>query len=954
MPAGGGLISSIVGRHVGPYRILARLGGGAMATVYKAADTRDGATAALKVLLPDADATVRERFRLEAQTARALEHPHIVRTLAVGGPDGATAHVATSLDATYIAMELVEGEDLGSLLDRVHVLTATDAAALLAPVARALAYAHSRNVVHRDVKPSNILLKRAAPGQPGSARITVLDDPVVPLLSDFGIARALDAPELTSAGRTIGTPAYMSPEQCAGTREIDGRADIYALGAVLYRALVGRSPYQGTTTQILYAHVYDPLTLPEEVLRTLPPVLVEVLRRALAKEPDDRYATADEMAEDLDVGSGRAGLGERSRATAAVLPTPPEFSTMTMPDLAAAPDAATTSRPHVLVPAPARQFAPPPSPDAPSGAGAPQAPEPQAARGALPAVPHAPPRAAAAGMPPRRVRWRGPLVGLSLALPLFLILGTATAALLDMGPWRARPEATAPSVAAASPETTPGEIAADADASPASGAPADSTPVAPLALTPTTTSTPTPVPSATPVATPAGDINAYWADAQDAFDARDWQEAESWLTLVQRIDPGFEQAPVTAMRYTSAMQLGAGATRSGDFGAARDAFARAVALAPDQSSAQALLRTTQEMIAAEANGGEAALEQARGDLRTAHTSYGAALVSRSQFCDASDHLDAALALVADTEAERYATEIRGQCALLLEAQADQKTLESLTGRLLYSTEVGDGQYRIYLLDAASGARSTWVIDHGRQAAMAPDGLRIAFHSTRNDAIGLAAFDLNAGLDPAARSLLYTQEPGDASDSPPTWNQSGTRLIFARTDPATGRSRIMTMPADGNAAPQEITLGKTPAWSWANDLVAYNGVDTNGANPGLYLMRADGTDPVTLTGNGNDIRPAWAPDGGTVYFMSNGRSGNWDVYRVGLPSGTVLQMTDIPTQEGLPAVSPDGKFVAFVSDRGGTWNIWVKPTESSGSRVLLLAPVEGTLTNWLEHNLQWIP
>jgi serine/threonine-protein kinase len=138
---------------------------------------------------------------------------------------------------------------------------------------------------------------------------------VTPLLSDFGVARFLDAPELTSTGRTVGTPAYMAPEQCAGKRDVDGRADIYALGTVLYRCVTGRLPFAGTVTQILHAHVYEPLMIDNEVLQRLPPALVEILRRSLAKNPDDRYATAGEMAEALALAAGRTPQRRATRAS---------------------------------------------------------------------------------------------------------------------------------------------------------------------------------------------------------------------------------------------------------------------------------------------------------------------------------------------------------------------------------------------------------------------------------------------------------------------------------------------------------------------------------------------------------------------------------------------------------------------------------------------------------------
>ena len=272
------------------YRVVDRLGGGAMATVYRAVDIESNQEVALKVLAPGADDILRERFRVEARTVSVLSHPHIVQTLRVGQVQNGFP---------YIAMELVEGDSLATLLERQNQLSVADSCLLLEPIARALSYAHSHHVVHRDVKPSNILLRHVPPGTPNSIQLAALPTPIIPLLSDFGIARALDAPELTTVGRTIGTPAYMSPEQCAGTRNLDGRADIYSLATVLYRCLVGRPPFMGATTQILHAHVYEALTIPELVAQILPPAMLSILQRALQKNPDDRYADMALFANDV-------------------------------------------------------------------------------------------------------------------------------------------------------------------------------------------------------------------------------------------------------------------------------------------------------------------------------------------------------------------------------------------------------------------------------------------------------------------------------------------------------------------------------------------------------------------------------------------------------------------------------------------------------------------------------
>ena len=305
--------------QIGRFLVGKRLGSGGAASVYQAYDQIQERVVALKILLPGADAAVRSRFQQEAHTVARLRHPHIVQTFQVGDAAGE--------GSAYIAMELVDGDSLAQLLKRRGRLSVAESCNLLAPIARALHYAHQQDIVHRDVKPSNILLRPVNPEAFGSiprdghalsavyeaeqiligssadgvnAAGPATDElPVAPLLSDFGIARALDMPELTNVGRTIGTPAYMAPEQCASSREVTGRADIYSLGAVLFRCLVGRPPFTGTTTQILHAHVYASLSLPDDLLASLPPELIEVLRRSLAKTQQERYTVARDMADEL-------------------------------------------------------------------------------------------------------------------------------------------------------------------------------------------------------------------------------------------------------------------------------------------------------------------------------------------------------------------------------------------------------------------------------------------------------------------------------------------------------------------------------------------------------------------------------------------------------------------------------------------------------------------------------
>ncbi|MEZ4673265.1 MAG: serine/threonine-protein kinase [Caldilineaceae bacterium] len=201
----------MIGHKVGNVQIEERLGTGAMAAIYRGLDTTTGAQVAVKVLNATADDISPSTVSHGSAHGSALQHPHIVQLIDSG---------QTEQGITYIVMTLVMGEDLGSFLEKHHKLTVADTCRLLLPIADALAYAHAAGVIHRDVKPGNILLQRVAAGTPNSIQLTDSADAVIPLLSDFGIARALDAPELTIVGRTIGTPAYMSPEQCAGNRAL--------------------------------------------------------------------------------------------------------------------------------------------------------------------------------------------------------------------------------------------------------------------------------------------------------------------------------------------------------------------------------------------------------------------------------------------------------------------------------------------------------------------------------------------------------------------------------------------------------------------------------------------------------------------------------------------------------------------------------------------------------------
>jgi serine/threonine-protein kinase len=292
------LQSSLAAALQDRYRLERELGRGGMAVVYLAEDLRHERPVALKVLLPELAAALGpERFQREIKLAARLQHPHILGVHDSGEAAG----------RLWFAMPFVEGESLRDRLRRERQLAVDDALRIGREAAAALDYAHRHGVIHRDIKPENILL--TADGDT--------------LVADFGIARALagDEEHLTQTGLSVGTPAYMSPEQASGDKALDARTDIYSLAAVVYEMLAGEAPFTGPSAQ---AVAMKRLTeAPPSVRRgrpTVPEAVDEAIRRALAPLPADRFATAGEFGRALQPAASTTGA--TTAATAAAPPTP--------------------------------------------------------------------------------------------------------------------------------------------------------------------------------------------------------------------------------------------------------------------------------------------------------------------------------------------------------------------------------------------------------------------------------------------------------------------------------------------------------------------------------------------------------------------------------------------------------------------------------------------------------
>jgi tetratricopeptide (TPR) repeat protein/tRNA A-37 threonylcarbamoyl transferase component Bud32 len=261
----------LIGKTLNGYQVIEQIGKGGMATVFRAYQPSLDRDVAIKVLPPyyaEQDETFLERFKREARAIAKLRHPNILMVMDFGQTE----------DVSFIVMEYVDAGTLKDQMDKPMALK--EILNLVKQISSALDYAHEQGVVHRDVKPSNILLPK----------------PDWALLTDFGLAKMVGGTFMTQSGLTVGTPAYMSPEQ-GGGHKIDHRTDIYSLGVMLYELVVGEVPYTAETPMaVVVKHIVDPLPMPRAKNPNVPEALQRVILKALAKNPDDRYQSAGDIA----------------------------------------------------------------------------------------------------------------------------------------------------------------------------------------------------------------------------------------------------------------------------------------------------------------------------------------------------------------------------------------------------------------------------------------------------------------------------------------------------------------------------------------------------------------------------------------------------------------------------------------------------------------------------------
>ena len=426
------MVSIPAGSTLGRYRIIAQLGRGGMATVFRCHDPNLDRMVAVKVLpsYHQEDPTFTARFSQEAQTVASLNHPNILQIYDFGEDKG----------YSYIVSELVKGGDLQDKIAGGKALSMDELMKYMGPLAGALDYAHAAGIVHRDLKPANVLL----------------DEDDRPILADFGLARMMEsAARFTAANQALGTPEYMAPEQAMGA-DADHRSDLYAFGVMIYQMFLGETPFHADTpAATLMAHVHQPLPLPSSINPDLEPRLEATLLKALAKSPEDRFQSASEMVQALNVASGKEAYvpeGDDLGATAVM--------DSAEVDPTSALDAATAVMGAAL-PASVGVTQEAPSPGAP-GATAP-----------TPTAPPAEPEVAAPGRP----KWLIPAGAAAVVVVAIVVAFVA----LQSGPEPVPTPAPTAAAAAIAPEAQPTAEAPAAQAQPTAEPPA-ATP-APAAVT---------------------------------------------------------------------------------------------------------------------------------------------------------------------------------------------------------------------------------------------------------------------------------------------------------------------------------------------------------------------------------------------------------------------------------------------------------------------------------------
>lgn len=889
-------MSNLVGRTLGQYRIVALLGEGGMARVYRAHQPALDRDVAIKVLHRHlaSDRRFVERFQREARAAAALKHPNIIRIYDVGEADR----------LPFIVMDYVAGETLAHKLQREGALPLPVALAITGQVGAALDYAHRHNLIHRDVKPGNILL----------------DPDGHAYLADFGIAKARHDPALTQIGTIIGTPEYMSPEQI-NAAPLDGRSDLYSLGVVLYQMLTGRVPFRADTPfGTAHKQVSEPPTPPSTLGIALGLGVERALLRALSKDPAQRFPDARTMTAALRAGEppGRerpSGNGNRIVLTAALLAVLVIAAVVGYARLrppAAAPPVAQgpTSPPVTEVPlSGTTDESPVPAPTA-TPTSVPLSPTPQiVVVTATPEPPTATPRVIVVTATPEP--------------PMATPTATATPAATDTAPAAAADTATPEAEpVAALPPAGSGRIA-DFEA----------------------------------MGTWKRGDQPYGTFTQSSEQARSGRFAGKLSYNFSTSENDF-----VVFRQEVALSGTPNVIRAWVYG---DGSGHFLNVWIRDSGGQTWQVPLGRVGAAGWQQMTGWIEVGREWPWTSIDGTDNGVVDypiRFAGIVLDDNPDSfagpGTIYVDDLEAAQESGS--GRTAQGPQTSTGETSSEPpppapapdtpLSGRLAFSLyDATRGYYNVYIA-RPDGSGRYLLAEHMRQPAWGSDG-RLVMNGEGGGTDSLWFMSADGG----GRSEVGSHP----EDSQPIWSPGSDRVAMGSTLQGDGRSRIYVYDSlRGDQKPRLLMwgsyemFGRYPTWL-LDDRIVFNGCNywATGSSCGLYAVGSGGGQPVQLTSGGTDDVAAGA-SGNRLVFMSH-REGNWEIYITGTSGGEQVNLTRNPADDGLPAWSPDGHWIAFLSHRGGAWAIWAMTPD--GGNVRKLFDLDGSPgPDWANERLSWGP
>lgn len=542
-----------------------------------------------------------------------------------------------------------------------------------------------------------------------------------------------------------------------------------------------------------------------------------------------------------------------------------------------------------------------------------------------------------------------------------------------------------------------GAAAGDTGQPPAAGAEDASTAYPTAESAAAAASAPTTAPASSPTA--LSPEERLWQDVLTAYEGGEWAQAESTLLQLRERYPQHRRTEAAGMLFDLYVNLAAETEQEGDLEQALAYVDKALELRPDATAlrtARSMAAMYLEMLDVSGTDWEKTIEMLEGlyvrdpsyrdvreRLQAALLAYGDELAAGRKWCEAAEQYRGAVAIESSPETIAQRNSLEERCesvrtpialstpepgrtatapalglAVTPEPEAEETaTLEpsptpaapapsaAVAGRIVYSAlDPINGRTHVFIRDAAGSAPAILLVEDAQQAAFRPDGQRFVYRNLRNDMRGLTALDPATGLE-----LRFTDF---AEDARPSWNGEGNRITFASNREGDRLWRVYTLWADVGSEAAVMAYGDSPSWSKAEDRIAYRGCDESGNRCGIWSMTGSGGDRRPLTTVQSDDRPVWAPNGQFVVFMSDGRDGNSEIYRVNAAGGEALRLTENGAIDGLPVVSPDGAWVAFVSNRSGGWAVYAVP--SGGGEAQPLFAVDGGLGNYLDQSLQWIP